>query len=224
MNPTRRAALGLALGMGATALLAGLGKPRPLDASARTIDLDKIFPASFGPWRLDEAMQAFVRPAAVQGKRQLVYDQVLERAFIGPHGERVMLSIAFGAEQSSGLQLHRPEVCYKAGGYRVGDTHAAILKIGDRSVPVTRLRAELPGRPEPITYWTLLGGVVVADATSFRLRRLSFAARRELLDGMLVRVSSIDPDTEAAYEIHRQFAEDMVRALPQADRVRFIGV
>ena len=224
MNPSRRAAIGLAVAMGATSLLAGLTRPRPLEPGARSIDLDKIFPSKLGPWRLDEAMQAFVRPAAVQGKRQLVYDQVLERAFIGPNGERVMLSIAFGAEQSAGLQLHRPEICYKAGGYLVGDTRSAVLTLADRSVPVTRLRAELPGRPEPITYWTLLGGEVVADASSFRLRRLSFAARRQLVEGMLVRVSSIDPDTEAAYEVHRRFAEDMARALPAAERARFIGV
>jgi hypothetical protein len=55
------------------------------------------------------------------------------------------------------------------------------------------------------------------------LRRLSFAARREVADGMLVRVSSIDPDAARAFELHRAFTQDMVRAMAPADRARVIG-
>jgi EpsI family protein len=223
MNPTRRTALVLGAGMGAASLLAALGKPRPADGNAPRLDLDKLFPNEFGPWRIDPAMTAFVRPAAAQAKRFGIYDQVLERSFIGAGGQSIMLSVAYGGEQSAGMQLHRPEVCYQAGGFEVRGTHAAVMPLDARQVPVTRLRAELPGRPEPITYWTLLGGVVVADAGSFRLRRLSFAARRELVDGMLVRVSSIDPDAARAYAVHQAFAADMVRAMAPADRAKVVG-
>jgi EpsI family protein len=223
MNPTRRTALGLAAGMGAAALLAALGQPRAVHGSAPRLDLDKLFPSEFGLWRLDAAMKAFVRPAAAQAKRFGIYDQVLERSFVGAGGQTVMLSVAYGGEQSAGLQLHRPEVCYQSGGFEVRDTHAAVMPLDALQVPVTRLRAELPGRPEPITYWTLLGGMVVADASSFRLRRLSFAARREVVDGMLVRVSSIDPDAARAYTLHQSFALDMVRAMAPADRAKVVG-
>ena len=223
MNPTRRTALVLAAGMGAASLLAALGKPRPADGSGPRLDLDKLIPHEFGPWRVDEAMKAFVRPAAAQAKRFGIYDQVLERSFVGAGGQTVMLSVAYGGEQSAGMQLHRPEICYAAGGFEVRDTHAAVMALDARQLPVTRLRAELPGRPEPITYWTLLGGVVVADASSFRLRRLSFAARREAADGMLVRVSSIDPDGARAFALHQAFAIDMVRAIAPADRAKVVG-
>jgi hypothetical protein len=64
---------------------------------------------------------------------------------------------------------------------------------------------------------------VVADASSFRLRRLSFAARRKVVDGMLVRVSSIDPDAARAYAAHQAFALDLVRALAPADRAKVFG-
>jgi EpsI family protein len=168
-------------------------------------------------------MNAFVRPAAAQGRRYQIYDQVLERSFISDTGHAVMLSVAYGREQSAGLQLHRPEICYEGGGFTVSGTHAAVLTLADRAVAVTRLHAELPGRPEPITYWTLLGGQVVADATGFRLRRLSFAARREVADGMLVRLSSIDPDTPRAFALHQAFAQEMLSAMAPADRARLIG-
>ena len=223
MNATRRAAITLAAGMGAASLVAAFGMPRHADGAGPKLDLDRLFPSRFGPWRVDEAMKAFVRPASVQARRFKIYDQVLERSFLHESGQAVMLSVAYGSEQSAGLQLHRPETCYQGGGFEVRDTHAAVLKLDGRQLAVTRLRAELPGRPEPITYWTLLGGVVVADASSFRLRRLSFAARWEVVDGMLVRVSSIDPDAERAFELHRSFAQDMVRAMAPADRAKVVG-
>jgi EpsI family protein len=97
------------------------------------------------------------------------------------------------------------------------------LALDARSLPVTRLRAELPGRPEPITYWTLLGGVVVPDASAFRMRRLAFAARREVADGMLVRVSSIDPVAERAYARQAVFVRDMVRAMNPEARAKVVG-
>jgi EpsI family protein len=209
--------------MGATSLLAALGQPRPAAGNGPRLDLDKLFPNAFGRWRLDGSLSAFVRPAAAQAKRFGIYDQVLERSFVGPGGQTIMLSVAYGGEQSAGLQLHRPEVCYQSGGFAVRDTHAAVMPLDALRLPVTRLRAELPGRPEPITYWTLLGGMVVADASSFRWRRLSFAARREVVDGMLVRVSSIDPDAARAFALHQAFALDMVRAMAPADRAKVVG-
>ncbi len=224
MNPSRRSALVVVAGMSAAAGLAAFGKPRlRVRDGASPVDLDRMFPSSFERWRVDGAAQAFVRPAARQGARYGIYDQVLERTFVNEVGQRVMLSVAFGSEQSANLQLHRPEHCYRASGFEVRGTHAEILTIGDRRIPITRLQADLPGRPECITYWTVLGGAVVADEASFNWRRLAFAAKRELLDGFLVRVSSIDSDANRAYLLHFQFSDALRRALSPSDRDKFIG-
>ena len=223
MPRTRRDALMLAAAMGSVAALAAWAKPVPYGPGAVAVDLDRLFPQQFGPWRLDDATRAFVRPAAREGQRYQMYEQVLERTFVDDDGRRVMLSVAFGSEQSTGLQLHRPEVCYRAGGYEVRGVHAASLTLAGQAVPVTRLEAEMPGRREPITYWTLLGSELVSDPGSFRWKRLRFAARRRLLDGMLVRVSSIEADPTAAYALHARFAESLVQALAPGDRVKVIG-
>jgi EpsI family protein len=225
MSPDRRRALLLAAAMAGASALAVLGRPvpRPLQDAER-FDLDAVVPDRFTGWQVDPASQAFVRPAVAQGKRLKIYDQLLERTFVHASGGRVMLSVAYGSEQSARLQLHRPEVCYRAGGFQVRDLHAIHLKLGPQQLPATRLVAEMPGRPEPITYWTVLGGEVVADADSFRWRRLRFAARREVLDGMLVRVSSIDPDPARAYALQAQFAQDLLAALPPTARQRLVGV
>jgi EpsI family protein len=222
MSPARRKALVLATSMGAAAALAALGKPVP-DDQAHTVDLDTLFPREFGDWRVDVASEAFVRPAAQQGKVYKIYDQVLERTFINSKGQRIMVSAAFGREQSAGLQMHRPEVCYPAGGFQVAGVEPVQLALAGQAVAATRLHAFLPGRSEPITYWTLLGDVVVTDSTAFRLRQLSFGLRRRLLDGLLMRVSSIDTQPARAYALQSRFADELVRAMRPAERVKVIG-
>lgn len=224
MNPARRSALGLLAVMSATAGLAAFGKPRlQVQGGAARVDLDRMVPGSFGAWRIDSAAQALVRPAARLGQAYRIYDQVLERTFVNESGQPVMLSVAFGSEQSANLQLHRPENCYRSSGFEVRRIQAEVLTMGDRSIPITRLQADRPGRPECITYWTVLGGVVVADEASFKWRRLAFAAKRVLLEGFLVRVSSIDPNADEAYVLHRQFSTALSLALAPADRDRIIG-
>jgi EpsI family protein len=224
ISPQRRKAMLLGAGMGAAALLAALGKPAQYDETTTPrIDLDKLFPRDFGDWRVDAASEAFVRPAKQRGEASRIYEQVLERTFVGSRGDRIMLSAAFGRAQSAGLQMHRPEACYPGGGFKVEGVEAVQLVLAGQTVPATRLHAHMPGRSEPITYWTLLGDVVVTDAAAFRLRQLSFGLRRQLLDGLLVRVSSLDTQPARAYALHSQFADELVRAMRPAERVKLIG-
>lgn len=224
IGPTRRDALLLAGAMGTAAVLAAWARRTPIDTPAgEQIDLQRLFPLQFGSWRLDDATSAFVPQTALAGPSNPFYEKLLERTFVDDDGRRVMLSVAFDSVQTASRQLHRPELCYRAGGYLVGETQAAVLTLSGQSVPVTRLMAELPGRPEPVTYWTLFGGQVLNDPVSFRWKRLSYAVRRQLLNGMLVRVSSIEAEPAAAYALHARFADDLVRALAPADRAKVIG-
>ena len=222
MKDMRRRALVLALGMGATAAVAAWLKPAPPDEAAR-IDLDGVLPDQFGDWRIDPATTAFVRATDRRGAQGQLYDQVLERIFVNDRGERVMLSIAYGAQQSSDMQLHRPEVCYRAGGFEVGETRADVLVLAGRDVSVTRLVARLPGRPEPITYWSTVGGRVDDGRQPSLAERFSRLRRRQRADGVLVRISSIEPDAPAAWQIHGRFARDMIAALSQEQRLRLLG-
>lgn len=222
ISPARRKALVLAASMGAAAALAALGKPVPHD-DGPALDLDTLLPREFGDWRVDAASEAFVRPASQQGKIYEIYDQVLERTFVNSTGQRIMVSAAFGREQSAGMQMHRPEVCYPAGGFKVEGVEPVQLALAGHAVAATRLHAFLPGRSEPVTYWTLLGDVVVTDSTDFRLRQLSFGLRRRLLDGLLMRVSSIDTQPARAYALQSRFADELVRAMRPAERVKVVG-
>ena len=225
MSALRRKAWCLAACMIAVAGLSAVGKPRPVvaaDARAR-MPLEQIFPEQFADWRLDPSSTVFVRPAVDQAKRFQMYDQVLERTYINSKGQRLMLSVAYGRQQSVGLQMHRPEVCYRAGGFEVSDTHLARIEVAGRPLVVTRLQAHMGGRPEPITYWRLLGDGVVAPESAFKFKQLSLGLSGRVLDGLLVRVSSIDVDTAGAHHLQAQFADDMARAMHPAMRQRAFG-
>ncbi len=221
---TRRDALALAAAMaGAAALGVALRPGAPAPGQAPTVDLDRLLPERFGEWRLDRESAAFVRAADARGRQVGAYDQVLERSFLHASGQRVMLSAAYLGTQSSDMQLHRPEVCYRAGGFRVGPLDDATLALAGRRIPVTRLVAQMPGRPEPITYWTVVDGEAVSARAQGWLERLQRMTRRRGAEGLLVRISSIDADSEAAFRLHEAFAAAMTDALAPAQRDFVIG-
>jgi EpsI family protein len=221
MNVGRRRALALAAGMGATALLATW--LRPVSRGAQDLSRDGLVPDRFGSWQLDRDAASFVRAADRRGRQTGIYDQVLERTFMQSGGQRVMLSVAYLGAQSSDMQLHRPEVCYRAGGFRIVEPHDAHLAINGRSVAVTRLVAEMPGRPEPVTYWTVVDGMLVSGKAQGLWDRLQRAAQRRGAAGVLVRISSIDPDPSRAFGVHAGFAAELVQALTPAGRELFTG-
>lgn len=220
MNTVRRRALILGGGMAAAAVLGLFAVPRHL-ASGPALDLERLVPREFDGWRIDPLAAALVRPGnELAGK---IYQQVLERTYVDDAGRRVMLSMAYGREQGSNLELHWPEVCYRFGGFVVRDRESIELDADGRRLPVTRLVAELPGRPEPVTYWAVLAGERVGDANAFRLRHLAHSVRRQVADGLLVRVSSVDPLTARAFAIQAEFIADLIAALPAEDRAHIEG-
>lgn len=211
--------------MAAVAGLAALARPpRPDRDAPPPMVLESLFPKHFGDWRIDELSRALVRAAVREGLAYGLYDQLLERTFVRTDGLRMMLSVAYGREQSAGLQMHRPEICYRYGGYTISTPHMARLPVAGRQLEATRLFARLPNRPEPITYWTLLGGELVVDAAAVRRQRFAAVLRYQILDGLLVRISSIDDVVERAYGQQARFADELVSAIPPAQRDKVIGV
>lgn len=214
----------VALFMALTAGLSFLLKPTvdPQAEARTTVPLEQLFPLSIGAWQVDASAAAPVRPAFERARQFQMYDQVLERTYVGPQGYRIMLSVAYGRQQSVGLQMHRPEVCYKAGGFKVEAIQAGVLPVLGKDMTVTRLFASMEGRPEPVTYWRLLGDEVVADETQFKLRQLK-VGNRSVPDGMLVRVSSIDPDQREAFRQQALFVQALGSSLSPFQRLRVLG-
>ncbi len=224
MSAERRWALFAAVVMAGAAAMAAIGQPKRVDVTGRlAVPLEQIFPARVGDWQVDASAVGLPISARELGQRFQMYSQVLERTYVNPQGERVMLSVAYGGDQSGSVQMHRPEVCYQASGFKVSSQHAVTLALGTRQLPVMRLLAQGDARPEPITYWTLLGDEVVGDKRSFQLAQFAAGLRGQVADGMLVRISTIDADPARAYAVQTRFAETLYRAVPAQYTARVFG-
>jgi len=193
------------------------------DAKREATPLESLVPARFGEWRLDPVTLGLVRPAVEAAKAYEMYDQILERVYVNDLGERVMVSVAYGRRQSVGLQMHRPEVCYRSGGFVVSGVEQGVLPLQSLKLPVTRLVAQVPGRHEPVTYWRLLGDRQVFDERDFQWSQLQLGLTRRIPDGLLFRVSSLDASPARAWALQARFIRDMEAALTPVQRARLLG-
>jgi EpsI family protein len=195
-------------------------KPR---AEVAPIDLEVAVPSAFGEWRVDPHVMPVAPAPDVQANLARLYDQVVARTYVNAQGERMMLTVAHGGDQSDALKAHRQEVCYRAQGFRVGALEHATLAADGREIPVTRFVATRGERSEPVTYWFTMGDRVVLGRLE-RLRvQLENGLRGRLPDGMLVRVSSLDPDAGRAHAAQRAFVAALAAAVPREDVPRLIG-
>jgi EpsI family protein len=187
------------------------------------VTLENVIPTSFGNWReIKHSTQQIVNPQEQQMLNEL-YSQTLSKTFINPAGYRVMLSIAYGGDQSRDLGVHRPEVCYVAQGFQLLSKEKVLLRIGDMKVPAMRMQTRLGSRNEPVTYWIRVGDKIVRGNIELGFARLFYGVQGQIADGLLFRVSSIDTDSTTAFVIQEKFASDLANAVQEADRPSILG-
>ena len=188
------------------------------------VNLEKMIPGQFGEWHEDPVvLEQIVSPERKVLLAKL-YNQTLTKAYFDGHGNRVMLSIAYGGNQTGEMQVHRPEICYVAQGFQLENEWVDTLTTNFGPLPVKRLLAVQGGRNEPITYWITVGDTaVVLKGAHHRLAELRYGLTGKVPDGMLVRVSTISRDEKEAYRLQDDFIKAMIGALSKEDRVRVAG-
>ena len=186
------------------------------------INLETLVPLEFAGWKFDKN----VIPLQVDPQKQEVikqtYSQVLSRTYYNERGERVMLSVAYGGDQTDTMQVHKPEACYPAQGFRILKNNEVTLDTGYGNIPAKRLLAQLGSRVEPITYWITIGETVAVDSIKWKLERVKYGLTGNIPDGMLFRVSSIGDD-EQAYILQQNFIKDLLKSVPAKSRQRLMG-
>ena len=224
MNSVRWRALLAALIMLAGAALAYLGKPGIyLADQIGKPDLESLFPKQFGRWRLDARMGVVLPAPDVQAQLDAIYNQVLSRTYVNTDGQRIMLSVAYGGDQSDGTSAHRPEVCYPAQGFEITANTKAVQNTAGGTLPVRQLMSRLGGRNEPITYWVVVGSEVATSGIEQKLAQMRYGLRGVISDGMLVRVSSIDTDMARGHALQSAFIAELAGAMPNPARGRVFG-
>ncbi|MGZ3241772.1 MAG: exosortase-associated protein EpsI, B-type [Burkholderiaceae bacterium] len=187
------------------------------------IDLKAIIPATFGDWEIDESIVPLQVSPEIQKRLAEAYNQTLARTYVNRMGQRVMLSVAYGGDQSGNLALHKPEACYGAQGFEISNFFRTEMVTEQGTFPVTRLLAVQGNRHEPITYWTTVGDKAVKNGVEQKLQKLRYAMTGKIPDGMLVRVSTISTDDAESYRLQNAFIKDMLSAIAPKNRTRIIG-
>lgn len=224
MNRRYIASLVLGVSMALTSALTGALTPKMHVAAAEQhFNLDAMIPTSFGGWKLDENVIPLKPNPEQEAMLEHIYDQTLARTYVDKDGNRVMLSIAYGGDQSKALQLHLPEVCYVAQGFTMLKEKPDELATRFGTLPVKRLVARQERRNEPITYWITIGDKAVMSGIQQKLQRLAYGLSGKIPDGMLVRVSTIQADENQAYKVQDRFVTDMLDVMAPKDRARLLG-
>ena len=90
------------------------------------VDLETMFPTTFGDWAVDTRQPVQLVSPDTQALLDKLYNQLLTRTYVNRQsGQRIMMSVAYGGDQSDGTRAHRPEVCYPAQGFEVIANHEA---------------------------------------------------------------------------------------------------
>ncbi|MDD5363781.1 MAG: EpsI family protein [Gallionellaceae bacterium] len=188
------------------------------------INLETMIPKQFGDWRMVDELDRMMVSPEVRAKLDRIYNQTLTRTYIDGKGARVMLSIAYGGDQSDAMQMHKPEVCYPAQGFHVlKDVADGLIQGPDGPIPVRRLVASQGARNEPITYWMRVGQKVTGDGLPKKLEQLRYGLTGRVPDGLLFRVSSIGQDSDKEYVIQEQFIKSLLMDVSEAAKTKLLG-
>jgi EpsI family protein len=218
MLTRRKFALGLAFA-GAAGVAAARQPNEHVDYLGKN-KLDKVLPEKLGRWTFVSS-SGLVVPPEDQLARAL-YSQLLTRVYSDENGKPIMLLVAQSASQTGILQIHRPEICYTAGGYHLSRIERHPVKLPWGSIPAISLSAT-SDRTEQVLYWTRIGDHL---PTSWRQQRLAVAIdnlKGKIPDAVMVRVSIVSNDKAAALATIDEFINTMVESVAPPIRRVFIA-
>jgi EpsI family protein len=207
------------------ALIATVAKPTHLMASDYPeFNLETAIPKDFSDWsEINMGGNQVVNPEA-NALVNRIYTQVLTRAYINKSGTVVMLSIAYGENQSEESALHYPEICYPAQGFKIVNNKPSELITPFGNIRTKQIEAISNSRHEFITYWTMLGNNNVRGTKETKLMRLKFAFNNQIPDGLIFRVSTIGVVAQDESLVQEKFVTELINRLSAQDKKRIAAL
>ena len=206
------------------ALLAYVITPRHLMARTHDVfDVDDHIPRAFGEWSALPGLGVIKPPP--DGLEAQIYNQEVARAFIDKEGHVVFFMVAYGESQSNRLELHHPEVCYTAQGFRVTRPTTSKFEWSPSAPPIslTRLVASREGRLEPISYWMRIGYDVSNGNWAHQALKLQYGLRGWIPDGALFRVSTVGVPEGLSFKVQDKFIRDLLNSVRPETQTFLIG-
>ena len=212
---------------GACVLTAGAAytaTPRQRMSLLGKAKLEELVPRAFGSWS-ELPSTGVVVPQSDDSLAAQLYAQTVTRTFINnADNTGVMALFAYGDTQSDQLQLHRPEVCYPAFGFSVVESLPTNLALQNGGIiPARRLTAQSAMRTEHIAYWTRIGEFLPQSGKEQRAAKLRTAFQGIIPDGILVRISNLQPTPDAGFAVNQRFVAELVAAMPKQGLPALVG-
>jgi EpsI family protein len=182
--------------------------------------LDELVPKSIGRWKFVTASGLVVPPN--DELSNALYSQQLTRVYSDEQNPPIMLLLAQNGSQTGFLQVHRPETCYTAGGYQISELARHPIRLGSKVLVANSIDASSGGPTEHVIYWTRIGNRI---PTSWRAQKLAVAEQNLegiIPDAILVRISCVDEDGDAARAQIDNFIRAMLQSIPADRRNVFI--
>jgi EpsI family protein len=188
---------------------------------------EEITPKQFGDWvEITEAAGSAIVDPEQQYAINNLYTQTVSRIYEQrASGRRIMLSLAYGDNQSFSKQLHRPEACYSSQGFKIEKLHEDKIQALGKPITVNRMRATIGSRLEHVTYWIRIGdGIISGPPTALNVARLQMSLKGYITDGLLFRVSEVGDDEALSNALQDQFIHDFLIALNPAEQAMMVGL
>lgn len=178
-----------------------------------TPEFESIMPTSFGEWvAVPYGNQRVVNPVVEESLKR-IYSQTFSRAYVHkPTGRIIMLSIAYGRDQTNDTQLHTPDQCYPSQGFKVHSFAHTDIATSLGTVRAVRLETSMGERIEPLTYFLRVGEGIARGSKERNFERIRLALQGYLTDGMLFRVSEITRNPDA-FALQQRFINDALLAV-----------
>ena len=188
------------------------------------INMKTLLPERFGDWHVDRSGPPVIYDPTVEAQLATLYSGTLNATYVNSSGQPVMVSLAYGKNQNSwSTAAHRPEFCYRAQGFEVEPRGKAKLALASHQIDVIRLMSRRGGQIEPITYWVTLHDTAALPGFSRKMQQMRFVMQGMIVDGFLVRLSSLGMDETEQFKLQEQFMRELEKALPPELRPRLFG-
>jgi EpsI family protein len=217
----RDAALGLLFGTAAAITFAKLPR-QPIMALPNGNVTDAISVRA-GAWAMVPDAN-FVLPPEDERKAAAVYEQQLLRSYGAGDTSPIMLLLAYDRSQSGMLMIHRPESCYPGSGFTITAERDVAIPLAPGITASGRFLSTVRDvRTEQVLYWTRVGNHFPVSWDDQR-RSIAIQNLNGLIpDGVLVRLSVIDPDAEAARLTMMRFAATLFASCGAPGRALLAG-
>jgi EpsI family protein len=187
---------------------------------------EQIIPPSFADWAQvpDGSNTLIVNPQQQEALDNL-YTQIVTRTYVQQRtGRRLMLSLAYGDNQTFSKQLHRPESCYSSQGFKIQALHAEQILANGHKIELQRMTAQVSNRQEQVSYFIRIGDRVVSGPPrNLNLARMHMGLKGYIADGLLFRVSEISNDDKSSQQLQDQFINDLLKKLSPEQKAMMIG-